>query len=308
MQKQTLVIAPKDDALDATRPRRKAAKSRRFKAELIAYVQANSLWKGGEASTQAIRPVWLMVAGTDQELPAFVANLQAGRKAEFAPEGYTRPAATYLELLRSAGYRYSWQYLTLDNQRCAVMTAFLPDLCQFDPGLVDPTVVRFVMLPPRWWVDEQVATLTADAALRADILAHADRLEMTRATTWGRAFTPDEVLALIPVATLFAGYLDRRTNKPIPPDAAFALHLYLHALRAGIAGLSRSTDTATPPTDDGWAWARNGPTAYEETWITQANLLPGLACSAARKDLDAFLARQVQAYFTLQNQEAATCR
>lgn len=307
MHRQTLVIAPKDDAAGATRRRRTAAKSRRFKAELIAYVEADGLWKGGEASTQHIRPVWLMVAGTDQEMPAFAANLRAGRKAELVKDhANSSSSATCLELLRSAGYRYTWQYLSLDNLRCAVLTAYLPELCQFDPGLVDPALVAFVMLPPRWWVEEQRATLVADTALCAELLAHADRLGLTHTTRWGHVFNPDEVLALAPVATLFAGYLDRRTSKPLPPDAAFALHLYLHALRAGVAGLSRPSDTRRLPADEPWAWARALPTAYEEAWTEQAGLLPGLACLVTRTDLDTFLAQQVQAYVALCAGDAST--
>lgn len=306
MHRQTLIIAPKDAPLHTTRRQRKAAKSRRFQAQLIAFVQADGLWKGGEAATENIRPVWLMCAGTDQEMPAFTANLKAGRKAEVVrDQAYGQWGTTYLELLRSAGYRYSWQYLTLGGQRCAVLTAFLPDLCQFDPGLVDPDRVAFVMLPPRWWVDGQGAALREDHALCADVLAHADRLGLLSPGVWGRVFTPDEVLDLTPVAVLFAGYLDRRTNKPIPPDASFALHLYLHALRGGIAGLSNPKDRRRASGDDGWGWARALSTPYEETWTEQANLAPGLACAVTRRQLDAFLAAQIQAYFNLRTKHPA---
>ncbi|MFN7970840.1 MAG: hypothetical protein U0166_00560 [Acidobacteriota bacterium] len=84
-----------------------------------------------------------------------------------------------------------------------VTTAFLPDLFQIEP-VIPPERVRFISMPPRWWVDREAAKLDV-------------------------AFGPDA--REVAQAALAAAYLDRRTSLPIVNDLRFQLRL-LRSLRA----------------------------------------------------------------------------
>lgn len=169
---RTLVIAPKNDR----------GKGRTFRSELVAYVRA---WDTGDWA----RPSWMLLAGTEGEQRAFLANLLGGRRATWGSGRH----ATGVELLRSAGYEVAVQR---EPEGC-LATVFLPDLVRLDPGMVDKTGVRFLMVVPRSWIDK-----------------HGDQ----------------------GVAMLFCAYLDRRTRAPIVADPKFCAQLYQACLGAGVAG------------------------------------------------------------------------
>lgn len=166
------------------------AKSRSFSARLLGYLTADSMWEGG-CSSSPRRPVWLSYFGTDQEVRAVTANLRGGRTAE--------AGSLVFEVPRRAGYRWVSQPVAGG----VVMTAYLPALFDLEP--VTPFVedVRFVLAPPRWWLDEQAAALASD-------------------------FGPDARDAAR--AALFTAYLDRRTDLPLLADLRFQLRLYRAAL------------------------------------------------------------------------------
>ena len=60
----------------------KKPKTRSFTAVLLAFVTADLLWEGGQASANEKRPVYLAIAQTDTAMRPFLANLLAGEKAE----------------------------------------------------------------------------------------------------------------------------------------------------------------------------------------------------------------------------------
>jgi hypothetical protein len=265
---QALAIAreekPPSGKGGGVRKRKKAQaqrKTRRFTSEMLALATADSLWTGGKDGS--IRPVWAMFGGSDQELPVFMANLKTGKKAEFT--GSTRYVSRYgsvtkVELLKSAGYHYAYQHQETETGRVSVACAYLPELFAFDPGMIDPERVCFIALAPRWWVEREGALLRADHTRASSVLEHARRLRITlpqhEGNTWKVRLSDEEVLDLATQATLWAGMLDKRTMKPLVPEPAFCLHIYLHALREGLASFSR------PPSyyradDEPWDWARS---------------------------------------------------
>ncbi len=208
-------------------PKTDSGKGRSFSSHLLAYIAADALWDGGGASD--IRPVWAVVASGDQELRPFLANWTRGRRAEEAGRHGDR-----FEILKSAGY-------ATDVQRFpegSIATVYLPDLFRADPGMVDPKVVRFVMLPGQGWAAAQTL------ADRERIVAYGRTLDR-RLYELPAAIAPDDdgegppdpdpIDALLPHAFLFAVYLDRRTRCPLVADGRFYLQLMASFLREGAA-------------------------------------------------------------------------
>jgi hypothetical protein len=135
----TLTIAP-----------RKGAKGRSFRAFLFNYLTANALWDCG-TTDKASRPVYLAFAATDQEARAFTANLRTGRRAVVGNDyGHEEGA---IEVLKTSGHRFVFQR----RGGTTIVTAFLPELFELDPGLLGERV-SFVWAPPTWWVERQVAS------------------------------------------------------------------------------------------------------------------------------------------------------
>lgn len=279
-----------------------ARKGRSFSAIKLAHITADAMWAGGEAETDDVRPVWLMLAGSPHELRPFLMNLKSGRRAEESVLGegrssYSRSKPTRYALLKSAGYLYAHQKLATGEE---IVTAYLPDLCNLDPGMIDPEVCRFLCLTPRWWSDAQLAALRADQGAASAVVAHARRIGVPG------AWTDEDVLALVPQAVHVAAYLEQRTRRPIPPEPAFALQLLLAGLRAGVYSLSMTEESARGyrwndtirVSADPWIWGRHKwAVTFTEADTADVGLLPGVLCSVAHEALDMFLAAQVKAFF-----------
>src|SRR5690242_15179969 len=159
MPSYELVIEPKTPvAPSKSRRARAEPKTRQFHAQLLAYVAANAWWEGGQANTENVRPVWLMLVATERAARPFVSNLQAGHRATIQPchdslAWGTNPEG-YVELLRSAGYRYLTLKLKgLASDTVSVITAYLPDLVTRDPGMIDREGVGFLAFTSRRWIN-----------------------------------------------------------------------------------------------------------------------------------------------------------
>jgi hypothetical protein len=324
-------------------------KGREFSAELLAYVKADTFWSGGQTDTDNNRPIWAMLGGTEQELRSFIANIQMGQRAALPVKDYSRSAPTRFEWLKSGGYRYLWQKVsgltnhpatstTLsgadidtdagDNRAdLALVTIYQPELFRLDPGMIDSQECCFVMLPPFWWVEQQLERLYVDEALCTRLLAHANLLGVvdwassnisssgngSNSNRQGQGFEAKEILSQVPQAAYFAALLDRRTPKPMPDNLEFYLQVYFYALKEGIATMSLRSQLdysyvrATTP--DKWFWARHRATnaglpqhkelnaSYLEYDTEQVGLCPGVAVKVSQTRLDEFLAEQVQLYF-----------
>ena len=90
----------------------------------------------GETDTGEIeRPVWVMFAAGDQEIRPFIANVAAGRKAALVEPRGDINRGKGLELLRSAGYRFTFQR----EAEGVIATACIPELFAIDPEAAAPS-------------------------------------------------------------------------------------------------------------------------------------------------------------------------
>ena len=292
-------------------------KSRAFSAYLVSYLCADSLWPGGAAGGNTIRPIWLRLAGSEQELRAFVANLQSGYKASLqeTDQPFTR-SITRIELLKRAGYRFIWQKVELDGRKMAVVTAYLPQLLRLDPGMVDPVMAEFVLMPPQWWLLRETGNLS-EAQLQP-VFNHASKLGILKqlpkpsaSSTKGKGkpvvgdnsgqdaiLTKVELVQWLPVAAYFAAYLDRRTTRPLPDSLGFYCQLLFSAMREGFAVLAKANSANANNDKDKWEWARTK-TGFYAFGLENSETFRPLLFSANQQKLDSFLATQLRVYFGL---------
>jgi hypothetical protein len=178
-----------------TKPTRpgEEVKTRSFQAILHSYIEADALWSGGQTQTDKIRPVWARFIGPETSLRAFAANLREGRIAEHRKEtGYNHRVEDKYEFVRSAGYDYIWQR----TDHGAVLTLALPDVLSLDPGMIDQHHIQFVLLTPRWYIEQ-----------------HGEVAQAQR----------------------FLTYLRNRTRRPVITTSAFAAFLLDRALDEKVA-------------------------------------------------------------------------
>lgn len=250
------------------------AKGRMFGASLLAWATADALWDAGDAGDRAVRPVWAVLAGARTEMIAFVANLRCGRPFGTGGKRTRKGGTTFqqkFEFLRSV--RYEWRTHATDEG--AVVQVFLPDLFRTDPGLIDPSGVRFVVLPPAAWVTAQAEALGARAT--QDAVRHVARL--------GIAPPGFDLAPWVPLATLFAERLERRIRFPFPPSLPFQLQVMAAMLKEGLA-----TFRAERGDRD---WFEHAHAGFVTHGLAQVGIAPGVACAAPQAAIEALLVREI---------------
>lgn len=262
-------------------PQSDSKKGRTFRATFLAAVEADLLWEGGETVTDNTRPIWAMFAGSDNELRAFMANLASGRKATFPQKRYDyRRKADCIEILKSYGYRVTWQR----EPEGSIATIMMPELFQIDPGMVDPKGATFVMLPTQEWAEQQ----SMDVDTVFSLIEHAracgfkDQSEAELAD-WGL------------LSFLFATYLDRRTRCPLFADGRFYLQIMLSCLKHKLATFSTVPDRSYYDTEFGM----HAGLRYHEINTAAVGFLPGLAFKSDHETLERLLALEVERFFDL---------
>jgi len=251
-------------------------KGRSFRAALLACVVAPSLWSMGQSDRT--RPIFAMLTCSDAESIPFVRNLQSGKQA--ALHG-GRQVETF-ECLKSAGYVYAPQRITVGKSVQIAWTIFLPELFRVDPGMVNPSGALFCLLPRHEWlapVDEPLAReLAAKYHVEErwrDGTENAKRLDVCRYVTQ--------------IADVFQARLDRHTRCPLIPDRRFAAHVLAAMLDCGAASLASATSYSR---DD---WGR-GSHRYSEEGTADVGLAPGIAVGVSHATLEPLLSECVRAY------------
>lgn len=252
-------------------------KGRSFRGVLLAHIEGDGWWASG--SSEVIRPVWAVFATSEGESRPFVANLRLGRLARTNPK--SKHGA--IELMRSADYEYMTQKL----DGVIATTAYLPELFAHDPGMVDPAGIKFIIAIPEAWEADHAATVSPADAAAATL--HVARLRYKGA--------PDrEGLAkLIPAATLYCSFLDRRTRCPLIPDLRFQLQVFIAALTEGMAQFPSSRDHRYS-----WAekeWGSSGLHKLEADGLEEARIARVVGMNVKHDDFEKFLAANAKVYF-----------
>jgi hypothetical protein len=269
---QDLIIQPQD-----------GKKGRSFRATCVAALVANGIFDEG-ASGNTIRPAWAMFAGSEAELRPFAANLRLGRKAEKDESRYSRRGgdSERYEFLRSVGYQMVWQR----EAEGSLVTLFHPELFRLDPGMVDPSGLKFLMLVPEEWASGQ--KLECGRAVQ-----HVKKL----AKQLKCPFSDDTLAALVPTAYLFAAFCDRRTRCPLLADGAFYLQMLIAALAAGIA--SQPGDRLDYPSYRE-EWGLNSKHYFNATGLADVGILHAFSMKTSHEAFEQFLAEQVSIFFDIQ--------
>jgi hypothetical protein len=265
-------------------------KTRAFRALLLAYVCAAKLWDGGDVSEQGktkhgskdklVRPVYMMIGGSKSECATVIANLRSGEKGAIlglddSTETWVTRKAQKIELRRSAKYAIDPQLLEVDvatEKRPECHEAKLYDLCREDPGMVDPTEVKFLSLPKASWIDP--STVDVDGVVsHMQSIGYKDNIEFLR------------LLALL--APFFATRLAARSLAPLVADLRFFVQVLVASLKCKLATMGAEAV-------GGSAWAYDKDAGYVEYGLSAIGLLPGIAFRATHEDVKALLIEQVK--------------
>lgn len=254
-----------------------SGKGRSFSGALIASIEADKFWSNGSGGGEAKRPVWAVLGASTGESRAFIANVRMGKLLRTNE----RSRHGSYEFLRSAGY----EFLTQKFDNSVATTVYLPELFLHDPGMVDPEGVKFVLPVPKFWLEAHTKSINPqdiDAAL-----SHVRRLRLQ-----GLPET-DELRALVPCASLFCSFLDRRTRCPLIPDLRFqfqAMVTCLHHKIATFPGKERGWYR-----DEGWGMSdkclANG--------LVEAGIDRVFAMNTKHEDIEALLSECAAKYFAL---------
>jgi hypothetical protein len=136
------------------KPTREGQKTRVFHADLVALVGAPGLGLelGAARKDNTLRPVLLAYAATEQEARAFTANLRLGHPAIDARSG----RSFRIEIPRSASFRFE----TVPAAGGTLTFAYRPSAFALQPQTADAPRLRFLCMPPKWWIEREAATLT----------------------------------------------------------------------------------------------------------------------------------------------------
>ncbi|MGN6107700.1 MAG: hypothetical protein ACTHU0_21500 [Kofleriaceae bacterium] len=254
-----------------------SGKGRAFNAHVLAFARADALWEGGRGDV--LRPVFLQVACSDQEAKPFLANLQSGCKAKMLGNGCLAKGDP-VEILKSGGYIFRSQRFAAGT----VITAHLPKLLVFDPGLVEPRGASFVVLPPRARLEQESARLPGAMMLR-----HAEAF----GEQMGWDVRVGETLRVVfpALAALFCGALVRRIDLPILPDMRFQARLFVAMLHHGCASVS-----AHQHLNRGCAFGEHPRLGFYEWGTDRVKLAPGVAFMAKHDEIALVVAEQTKIF------------
>jgi len=252
-------------------------KGRSFRAELLAYASADSLWEiGSGADRDKIRPVFALLACAEAEASPFVANLRLGRKAKIWEDN--KPDRGEIEFLKSAKYEFKAQR----HPEGVLVQAYQHDMIRFDLAMVDPEAVKFVLLP------SATDLAPVDASALAHVQKWAERLRGKRSDL------PDyaDIIVIQKLCYLWAKQIFTRARGPIPKDARF----FSQALAAM---LDQGGATFAAPRYSSRGFGMHERFGFDTWGLERVGMGPGLCVSANHADVDALLAEQVEIYYDM---------
>lgn len=255
-------------------------KGRSFRAELLAYATANSLWEiGAGAEHDKIRPVYALLACAEAEASAVIANLRMGRKAKISDSSSS--LSQEIEFLKSAKYEFKAQRFA----EGVIVQVYQHDMLRFDLAMVDAERVSFILLP-------SIADLAPVSEVAVQhVKRWAERLRQTRTTIPNEA----DISAIVSLSYLWAKQVFTRARGPIPKDVRF----FSQALAAM---LDQGAATFATPKSYGWqssGFGRRDHFGFDTWGLDRVGMGPALCIHAKHNDVDALLAEQVAIYYEM---------
>ncbi len=292
----------------------KKRKGRSFSAIEIARIENDRIWKSGTSDNK--RPIFFTYAATEYGAKAFTINLRTGR---VAMDGQSS-GSDVIEFMKSDEYVWpSPQRIPSaipGGSTSIVQTVYLPELFDLDPGLVDRTSVRFVVMPPLRSIDAEIKKL--DDSQRRDLfrMLSADGVILRGESGSGCPLSPHQdadssskeiafseraALALAVISSHLCARLDRRTRCPLLPDLAYRTLLTMHALKEGLATLPVDGQTTSYQMRSmgGWRGSFRHSSEFKATGLREIGYSTPIAFRASHTDVDQFLAQNVQHYYKL---------
>ena len=252
-------------------------RGRSFTGVVLALAIASGMHEMSQR-TDPMRPVFLALAASAQETRPLLENLRGGRKATVLGPAFSASKGEKVELCKSAGYFWATQQTEAGD----IITAHIPELFDFNPGLLETDIVKALVMPSREDCAALIAGRDADVA---DAIAHVRRVRGTE--------TSAETVGL---AALVCRYLAQRCELPIPPNLSFAAQLFLAASDVAVfsapLGINPSYDS------DGRDPAINIRKAIGFRAIVDARapILPGVAIHATPLALEKLLSEQTRLF------------
>jgi len=258
-----------------------------FSGTLMAWVEANALWSGGEKSRPTEhRPVWAVIGCTTGAEEPLKANVRLGRALMEVPRGgelvYGHKLQRW-EFMPSAKWEYRAQ--RWPDRNAAAIQVYQPRLFEVTPRFIDPERIGFVVLPSLTWLDRQGTDRAA--------------VDFVGRMFAKRGVTRSTVEHLLPAATAlghaaaFAGALNKRSRAPIPRDRRFCLQLIVAALAEGLASVSKETANGGVGFNESIGYSEHGTAAL--------GYAPGVAFSATHDAYEAFVGRQIKTFLSRMN-------
>lgn len=263
--------------------RKSERKSHTFSATLLGFTMAD-YWEGHSADP--LRPALAVFATSLQEEGPFVMNLKKGQKLRAVGIGSSSQSEGYpMEFMKSAGYLFGvqryrprWEDGALVFTGGSVIEVVIQSLVDFDPGMSDPDVVRFLLSVKEDKLRNQA--LTFPTTRLDEMLARYDFPKVTGAPP------PYDRATVLAEGRRFAVALEKRGDPPVVGDPLFGVQLLLSALARGFA-LRSETRHFYSPYDRG---------RFFEVGMARVKRAPGLAFELSQGDCAKWFAAELAAY------------
>lgn len=253
------------------------SKGRSFRGEIVAYACANSFWEGGEnAGRELIRPVFAVFACSDAEARPFQANLQCGNRARCFND-YGHEDREKWEFMRSAKYTYVQQ----KHPEGVFVQAYLHELFRDDVAMVDPSEVKFILLPAKEWLAPN------DRRVTDHLRAWFGRIDWKECSV--TVPTDAQIETIARTCHLWARQIAVRTKLPIPNDARFFAQALATCLLVGVSTFSGEGGGWRPPFGEQGRFYHKG--------LELFGLSSGIATKAKHEDVAKVFAEQVEIFF-----------
>ncbi len=275
-----VVIMP-DGASFRKKSDRCAPKGHVFSGTMMAWVDANALWSGGEkASATEHRPVWAVIGCTTGAEEPLKANLRLGRNLLQV----TRDAMSSVEKFQRWEFMPSakWEYRAQrwPERNVAAIQVYQPTVFEVTPRFVDAERIAFVLLPRATWIERQGADQAAlDFVCRLFDERGVSRSVIERLLPAARALGH---------AMAFAGALNKRSRAPILRDRRFCLQLIVAALEEGLASVSKETANS--------GIGYHSSIGYAEYGTSALGYAPGVAFSARHETYERLIGREIKTF------------